>query len=95
MPTLYTSLIGKEVRRITFSLHKDGKYYLVYSVIEELLPDMQDFNMDYSRLFHTAENGFVVERHPKSQDAKEKSIFLSTGLPSPGSFLTILWKTIS
>lgn len=78
MPTLYTSLIGKEVRRITFSLHKDGKYYLVYSVIEELLPDMQDFNMDYSRLFHTAENGFVVERASSSpKSGREGKIYFS------------------
>lgn len=38
------ALVGKMVRRITFSLLTKGNFHLVYSVIEEVLPDMQDYD---------------------------------------------------
>lgn len=37
------NLIGHELRRVSFTLFMDEKYYLLFSVIEELLPDMQDY----------------------------------------------------
>ena len=32
--------IGKDARRITFCIQNESNYYLLYSVIELLLPDM-------------------------------------------------------
>ena len=40
------NLIGKEARRVTFRIQSDNNYYMLFSVIELLQPDMQDFN-DY------------------------------------------------
>ena len=37
------NLIGKEARRVTFSIQSDNNYYMLFSVIELLQPDMQDF----------------------------------------------------
>lgn len=42
MESLLT-LIGKEARRVTFSIQSGTNYYMLFSVIELLQPDMQDF----------------------------------------------------
>lgn len=67
---MLSSLIGKEVRRITFSLLSDGKYYLIYSVIENLWPDMQDFD------FLRAEE-FVCKRASSSKSHSTDKIYFS------------------
>ena len=39
------NLIGKDARRITFCIQNESNYYLLYSVIELLLPDMRQSPM--------------------------------------------------
>lgn len=40
-----SNLIGKEARRVTFSIQSESSYNMLFSVIELLEPDMQDFNV--------------------------------------------------
>ena len=69
------SLIGKEIRRITFTLYKEQKYYLLLSVMEEMHKDFQDFN-DFRR-------AFVCERINRTSKHSEGKIYMSI------DFLTI------
>lgn len=65
------NLIGKDARRITFCIQNESNYYLLYSVIELLLPDMQDFN-DYKR-----EGGKYIFRSEASNSSKPYNVYMT------------------
>lgn len=75
------SLIGKEIRRITFSLCKEKKYYLLLSIMEELHPDFQDF--------HDFRNAFVCERIERTSRHSDGKIYMTI------DFLTVTKDLLS
>lgn len=64
-------LIGKEARRVTFSIQSDNNYYMLFSVIELLQPDMQDFN-DYR-----GEGGKYIYRSETSNSSKPYNVYMT------------------
>lgn len=66
-----SSLIGKEVRRVTFTLKRGDSYILVFSVIEEVLPFMQDYD-DYK-----ADGGFFIQRARGSVGKSKDKIYFT------------------
>ena len=62
------NLIGKKARRVTFSIQSDNNYYMLFSVIELLQPDMQDFN-DYR-----GEGGKYINRSETSNSSKPYNV---------------------
>lgn len=63
-------LIGKKLKRISFLLKKDDDYHLVFSVIEEILPDMQDFQ-DFQK------SEFKIFRANHSKNGSNDKIYLT------------------
>lgn len=63
-------LIGREVRRVSFSIQNGKDYYLLLSVIEEMLPDMQDYD-DYPK------EKVRVYRSDTSNSSKTYNIYMA------------------
>lgn len=69
---LTNSFVGKEVRRILFSLKKaSGEYYHIFSIYENIDEDMQDYR-DFAPNHRNEYNDFV-----KTADGKEDKLYLT------------------
>jgi len=74
--SMYNNLlnqVGKEFRRITFSLQKDSDYYVIFSVLELLEEDMQDFSA-----YPSSEDGkpFIM-RASTTSEANEYNVYFT------------------
>lgn len=65
---MLSALIGKKVRRITFSLYTEGKLHLIFAIIEDLLSDMQDYGF-------AKQDEFVIKRAGKSKPKSKDKVY--------------------
>lgn len=87
---LTNNFVGKEVRRILFSLKKaSGEYYHIFSIYENIDEDMQDYR-DFAPNHRNEYNDFV-----KTADGKEDKLYLTIDrVTMTEPFFTKPWENL-